>query len=220
MQTGATQGAETTQDAGGTQAAAQAVPAIVPAPEGHLTTLRVEPIRAPQPFWSPKQDHSGVWVAVTCFAIIATVVGIAVMNELRRRRGEKAQGAMIRASQEREARHNEEYHEAAMRKVNMEHALAKAELRMRHIELGEGEVDGKGLPSRGEMNALVAKKMQLEVELLTTQLELARRELALRGDQLDFHDVQMERTRLEIESLKLRIREQRKGLDEFGESGE
>jgi hypothetical protein len=218
MQTGATQGAETTQDAGGTQAAAQAVPAIVPAPEGHLTTLRVEPIRAPQS--AGAANNSGVWVAVTCFAIIATVVGIAVMNELRRRRGEKAQAVMIRASQEREARHNEEYHEAAMRKVNVEHALAKAELRMRHIELGEGEVDGKGLPSRGEMNALVAKKMQLEVELLTTQLELARRELALRGDQLDFHDVQMERTRLEIESLKLRIREQRKGLDEFGESRE
>jgi hypothetical protein len=218
MQTGVTQGAGTTQDAGGTQADAQAVPAIVPAPEGHLTTLRVEPIRAPQS--AGGANNSGVWVAVTCFVIIATVVGIAVMNELRRRRGDKAQGAMIRASQEREARHNEEYHEAAMRKVNMEHALAKAELRMRHIELGEGEVDGKGLPSRGEMNALVAKKMQLEVELLTTQLELARRELALRGDQLDFHDVQMERTRLEIESLKLRIREQRKGLDEFGESRE
>ena len=48
------------------------------------------------------------------------------------------------------------------------------------------------------------------------RLHPACRDLAMRGDQLDFHDTRMEQTKLEIESLRLQIREQKKRLDEFG----
>lgn len=66
-----------------------------------------------------------------------------------------------------------------------------------------------------QLNTILAEKFGKEIALLDVQLELARRDLALRGDQLHFHDTMMEKARIEIESLKLQVREQHKRLDEF-----
>lgn len=175
----------------------------------------VNTIVQPPPRTFAKQSSADTIFAGVMLAALAALVIFLTLKHRRTRDMDNTRMMHLRDSQLNEQRQQNEYHTAAMRKVNVEHELALSELRIRQAELGEGE--GGGVP-RAEMNKLVAKKMGLEIELLTTQLELARRELALRGDQLDFHDVQMERARLEIESLKLRIKEQRKGLDDY--SGE
>jgi hypothetical protein len=181
--------------------------------EPSVVTLEVQPPtgRLAQASAGGSASNSA-WVYLPVGLIIAVVVAVYWRLDASRARLEKQHADRLQQSHEREAKQGEEYHAAALQKAKVEHALASTELKMREIELGEGE----GLTSRAELNKLMGKKMQLEIDLLSTQLELARRELALRGDQMDFHDVQMERARLEIESLKLRIREQRKGLDEFG----
>lgn len=159
-----------------------------------------------------KSDTGALIVGAVFAALFIPFVFFAWRNDRAKRTSENERHQLSRDAHLNEQRQQTEYHGAAMRKVNVEHELALSELKMRQAELGEA---GDGAVPRVEMNKLVAKKMSLEIEVLSTQLELARRELALRGDQLDFHDVQMERTRLEIESLKLRIKEQRKGLDDF-----
>jgi hypothetical protein len=65
------------------------------------------------------------------------------------------------------------------------------------------------------LNQMLVEKFTKESQLLDVQLELARRDLAMRGDQLHYHDTMMEKVRIEIESLKLQVREQHKRLDEF-----
>ena len=66
------------------------------------------------------------------------------------------------------------------------------------------------------INQTGLKKMQLETQLLQTQVKIAEHELAsrLRNDQVNA--VAVEKLRLEVESMKLHIREQHKRLDEFG----
>ncbi len=66
------------------------------------------------------------------------------------------------------------------------------------------------------INQTGLKKMQLETQLLQTQVKIAEHELAsrLRNDQVNA--VAIEKLRLEVESMKLHIREQHKRLDEFG----
>lgn len=66
------------------------------------------------------------------------------------------------------------------------------------------------------INQTGLKKMQLETQLLQTQVKIAEHELAsrLRNDQIN--TVAVEKLRLEVESMKLHIREQHKRLDEFG----
>lgn len=63
-------------------------------------------------------------------------------------------------------------------------------------------------------------KMRREMELLEIQMKLATREVSTRQDMRDYHDLMMDKARLEIESLRLHIKEQRKRLDEFGTQDE
>jgi len=89
---------------------------------------------------------------------------------------------------------------------------AEAELSRLNVEIGKLELEHrKDESTRARFNN--------ESEISKINVELARRDLALRGDHLDLHDRMMEKANLEIESLKLQIKEQRKRLDEFG-SGE
>jgi cell division protein FtsL len=69
-----------------------------------------------------------------------------------------------------------------------------------------------------ELNSLAAQKFKREVELLDIQLQLAKFDLGMRHDHRDYHDLVMEKARLEIESLKLHIKEQQKRNDDFGSS--
>ncbi|MFO0833301.1 MAG: hypothetical protein U0637_15825 [Phycisphaerales bacterium] len=119
--------------------------------------------------------------------------------------------------EEEQARQQAEFHTVVAAKHKLETQLlelqleiAKAELEQRRAEATVG-----GVPS-SQLNKLHAEKMRRESDLLEVQLELARRDLALRGDHLDYHDAMMEKSKLEIESLRLRIREQKKDLDGFG----
>jgi hypothetical protein len=66
------------------------------------------------------------------------------------------------------------------------------------------------------INQTGLKKMQLETQLLQTQVKIAEHELANRQRNDQINAVAVEKLRLEVESLKLHIREQHKRLDEFG----
>ncbi len=77
--------------------------------------------------------------------------------------------------------------------------------------------DAKAFEQHLQLNELAAQKMRQEIEMLGLQLQLAKQEVNARLERHDYHDAVMEKTRLEIESLKLHIKEQKKRLDEFGE---
>ncbi|MBI1190938.1 MAG: hypothetical protein GC200_09695 [Tepidisphaera sp.] len=69
---------------------------------------------------------------------------------------------------------------------------------------------------QGQMiNQVGLKKMQLETQLLQTQVQIAEHELAARQRHEQINSVAIEKLRLEVESLKLHIREQHKRLDDF-----
>lgn len=55
------------------------------------------------------------------------------------------------------------------------------------------------------------QKQRLECRMLELQIQLAESELAARREHGDVGDLMTEKTRLEIESLRLHIRDQRKG---------
>ncbi len=173
-------------------------------------------------------DNSG-WYAVGFITFIVLLVWGAYYLTNRHRLGAQRDEREFRrkgfeAQLKREAEEGkraEHYHETALRKSLLEAQLlelqveiAKAELEQRKAEAGVGGVTGS------ELNKLHATKVVKESDLLEVQVELARRDLALRADHLDYHDAMMEKSKLEIESLKLRIREQRKDLDGFGQSGD
>lgn len=119
--------------------------------------------------------------------------------------------------EEEQAKQQSEYQGVVLEKQKLESQLLEVQLEIARSELAQRRAEsGEGGVANPQLNRLHAEKMKREAELLDVQLELARRDLALRGDQLDFHDAMMEKSRLEIESLKLRIREQKKDLDGFG----
>lgn len=55
------------------------------------------------------------------------------------------------------------------------------------------------------------QKQRLEIRMLELQIQLAESELAARREHGDVGDLMTEKARLEIESLRLHIRDQRKG---------
>jgi hypothetical protein len=110
--------------------------------------------------------------------------------------------------------------QAVLSRHQTEAEYAKVQLAIAQAELASREKDAAAIANgtgmgRAELDALVGRKMSLEIDLLTTQIELARRDLAMRGDQLDYHDAMMAKAKLETESLKLHIREQHKRLDDL-----
>lgn len=110
--------------------------------------------------------------------------------------------------------------------------LRKEKLRRRELEARFGELlelhQQAGGVSRQreeimfeqhrEMNALTLGKIKLECQLIEAQLRLAAAETGRRADAEEFHSQMIEKTRHEIESLKLHIREQKKRLDEGWQS--
>jgi hypothetical protein len=149
-----------------------------------------------------------------------------------------------RRREKREAADHELQREAFLRREQAQHkdleqnlALGAESLRKLRLEvelmelqkrrmIGGPAIVGAGLDdeiespaplSNDDLNRLMAQKMERELKLLDVQIELARRDQAMRSDQLDYHDTMMEKAKLEIESLRLHIKEQQKRLDEgFG----
>lgn len=60
------------------------------------------------------------------------------------------------------------------------------------------------------------QKVKREIELLELQIQSVKAGLSHRHDQLDVHDIMMEKTKLEIENLQLHLRKMRRELDELG----
>lgn len=119
--------------------------------------------------------------------------------------------------EEEQSRQQGEYHAIVAGKQRLECQLLEVQLELAKADLAQRRAEAEdGGISHIQLNKLHAAKMQHESDLLEVQLELARRDLAMRGDHLDYHDTMMEKSKLEIESLKLRIREQKKDLDGFG----
>lgn len=68
-----------------------------------------------------------------------------------------------------------------------------------------------------DLNERQVLKLDAELVLLQGQQKLMESELRRRDEAAEFHAAMMEKTRLEVESLKLHIREQRKRLDDYGQ---
>ena len=155
------------------------------------------------------------------------VAGVATWFIAKQTKEDKYRGEMLAIERERAARHAEMDRAAAQRAESIEQTQIariknEVELSAINIEIAKHELADRKAASEGggvsnsHLHKLQAAKFEREVAMLDAQVELSRRDLAMRGDQLDFHDTRMEQSRLEIESLKLQIREQKKRLDEFG----
>jgi hypothetical protein len=68
-----------------------------------------------------------------------------------------------------------------------------------------------------QMNTLAIEKLKLELQALQTQLRMMEADIRRRSDASEVHETMLHKTRLEVESLKLHIREQRKRLDDYGQ---
>ncbi len=173
---------------------------------------------------STSKETSFFWGGAFMGAVVGGLLGY-FLNNLR---GEtKVKVAMVELERERLNRQTELDREQAKRGGSLdEHHLTRlkneAELSAINIEIARHELadrkaaSGETGVSNAHLHKLQAAKFEREIAMLDAQVELSRRDLAMRGDQLDFHDTRMEQTKLEIESLRLQIREQKKRLDEFG----
>lgn len=170
-------------------------------------------------------DMSVALAVLAVLAPLALVIGaiywftnrekIAAQKDERTHRQKSFEAHM--RNEEEQAKQQAEYQSVVLEKQKLESQLLEVQLEIAKSELAQRKAEsGEGGVANPQLNRLHAEKMKREADLLDVQLELARRDLALRGDQLDFHDAMMEKSRLEIESLKLRIREQKKDLDGFG----
>lgn len=85
---------------------------------------------------------------------------------------------------------------------------------------GMTERDQKLFDQHVQLNALTADKLHLEAQYLRLQTDLARKELDARERMDKYHDLMTQKAQLEVQSLRLHIREQRKRLDDFTNSGD
>jgi hypothetical protein len=116
-----------------------------------------------------------------------------------------------------QAERQKEIDALGLERMRTEHELTKVQTQIARLELESRERENQDRSvTHSRLNAATYEKFQRENALLDVQLELARRDLALRGDHLQYHDTMMEKAKLEIDSLKLQVREQKKRLDEFG----
>lgn len=167
------------------------------------------------------------WLGAVLGSLIA---GASVWFLAKHSKEDKYRAEMIAIERERASRHADMDRAAAQRAESIEQTQIariknEVELSAINIELARFELADRKAASNdtgvssGQLHKLQAAKFEREIAMLDAQVELSRRDLAMRGDQLDFHDTRMEQAKLEIESLRLQIREQKKRLDEFGHGG-
>ena len=186
------------------------------------------------------QQRAAAGVDLVFSTFLAIMLGVALVvvilfvwqhkDRVRRQKREDADHHMQREAflkreevQRRDIEQNISLGNESLRKMRLEIELM--ELQKRRLLGGPPPIVGPDAddesvpptPTHEDLNRLMAQKMERELKLLDVQVELARRDQAMRSDQLDYHDTMMEKAKLEIESLKLHIKEQRKRLDEgFG----
>jgi hypothetical protein len=83
------------------------------------------------------------------------------------------------------------------------------------MEEAQKEREGRAYNQHVALNDLTAKKLELETRVLHAQLEAAEREKRARELHEEYHRLVVDKTSLEIQSLKLHIREQKKRMDDF-----
>lgn len=91
-----------------------------------------------------------------------------------------------------------------------------AMLALQQMQQQRGELSPAEIARRQAWEDLGQQKVKREIELLDLQIQSVKNGLSHRHDQLDVHDIMMEKTRLEIENLQLHLRKMRKELDELG----
>jgi hypothetical protein len=174
-----------------------------------------------------------VFFAIFGVIVACVIGGVLVLQYRDKKRREKREDADHQVQREaflkreevqrRDIEQNIALGNESLRKLRLEIELM--ELQKRRMQGGPPPIVGPdaddestpSTPTHDDLNRLMAQKMERELKLLDVQVELARRDQAMRSDQLDYHDTMMEKAKLEIESLKLHIQEQRKRLDEgFG----
>jgi hypothetical protein len=84
---------------------------------------------------------------------------------------------------------------------------------------GPSERDTVMFNQHRRMNELATAKLEAEVALLQAQLKVRIDDEDRLQASKEFHELNVEKTKLEIDSLRLHIAEQRKRLDEFGLGG-
>ncbi len=77
------------------------------------------------------------------------------------------------------------------------------------------ERDQKAYDLHMTLNQLTADKVRLENQYLQLQLRIGQLEVEAREHSEEYHTLMRQKTQLEIQSLKLHIREQTKRLDDF-----
>jgi hypothetical protein len=77
------------------------------------------------------------------------------------------------------------------------------------------ERDQKAYAQHVALNDLTAEKIKLENQYLQLQVKIGQLEIDARERNEDYHRLMSQKTQLEIQSLKLHIREQTKRLDDF-----
>lgn len=100
----------------------------------------------------------------------------------------------------------------------------KQGLRRREVEaveqqqrqhLAQLQRDEKAYSQHVSLNDLTARKLELEAQLMQLQLETASNERRVREQNDEYHKLMVQKAQLEIQSLKLHIREQLKRNEDF-----
>ncbi len=84
------------------------------------------------------------------------------------------------------------------------------------VEQVQKDRDGKAYAQHVALNDLQTAKLTLETKLLQAQFDNVERDRHMRDNHEDYHKLMMQKTELEIQSLKLHIREMRKRNEDFG----
>ena len=83
------------------------------------------------------------------------------------------------------------------------------------LEEAQREREGRAFSQHVALNDLTAKKLELETRVLQAQLDAAERDKRAREQHEEYHRLMVDKAGLEIQSLKLHIREQKKRMDDF-----
>lgn len=94
-------------------------------------------------------------------------------------------------------------------------ALQTTQARANAFAEQHAERDQKAYEQHVTLNQLTADKIRLENQYLQMQLRIGQLEVEAREHNEEYHELMRQKTQLEIQSLKLHIREQTKRLDDF-----
>lgn len=103
------------------------------------------------------------------------------------------------------------------KRIRQQGGVGQAFMQMQQqLQQQQRELSPADAARRQAWEELGQQKVKREIELLELQIQAVKAGLSHRHDQLDVHDIMMEKTKLEIENLQLHLRKMRRELDELG----